>query len=930
MRQVFIFFFLLAALLPLEAQKILGEVLDEITGDPLIGANVIIVQSSTGTVTDYDGSFQLESFPSFPFEIEVSYIGYLSKKLTIENNNRLKILLEEDVITTETVVVKGNRIDSEKKKAPLTVESLDANAIKVTPAANFYDGLGALKGVDLTSASIGFKVINTRGFNSTSPVRSLQTIDGVDNQAPGLNFSLGNFLGSSELDVINVDIIQGASSAYYGPNAFNGVIAMKTKNPFFHNGLSAMVKAGERNLLEAAARYAQVFQNSKGEDVFAYKLNLSYLRADDWVADDARPVYETESGVDNPGRFDAVNYYGDEYDRSMDFRTAEPFNFIGLGNFHRTPYIEQDLVDYDTRNTKANVAFHFRTNPSAKSQSPELILSSSFGSGTTVYQGDNRFSLRNILFFQNRLEFRKEDKFFIRAYATNENAGDSYDPYFTAIQLQERARSNASWSESYTNFWLNNYGAPGKRANQLGYPTVQFQDGEFTFDQAAANQWLADYRDTLFQWHQLAADFANSQGANGGLGFYAPGTAEFDRNFKEITETSSANKQEGTRFSSTSALYHIHGEYIFEPTWIKKIVVGANGRMYRPNSGGSIFYDTSGVTITNSEFGVYGGFEKVLNENFTLGATVRADKNENFNLVVSPAASLVYANKSTYLRASFSSALRNPTLSDQFLFLNVGRAILAGNLNGVDSLITVESFGRYIESQSISDFRYFDIDPIKPERVQTFEVGVRTTLFDKLFVDGSYYYNIYNDFIGFNIGLTATVNNETGFLQQAQAYRYAANSLNTVTTQGFSIGLNYYLWDKYKVNGNYSFNRLNSDIDDPIIPAFNTPEHKFNLGFSGRDIPFKLFGSHVPTFGFSVNYKWVEGFLFEGSPQFTGIVPTFDLLDAQISFDIKKINSIFKIGCSNLLNNLHIEAYGGPEIGRLGYISLLYEFKPKK
>src|SRR5690606_15317953 len=118
-----------------------------------------------------------------------------------------------------------------QKESPLTVETMGIIAIKETPAANFYEGLGNLKGVDVTASSLSFKVINTRGFNSTSPVRSLQIIDGVDNQSPGLNFSLGNFLGASELDVQKVDLIVGASSAYYGPNAFNGVIAMQTKSP---------------------------------------------------------------------------------------------------------------------------------------------------------------------------------------------------------------------------------------------------------------------------------------------------------------------------------------------------------------------------------------------------------------------------------------------------------------------------------------------------------------------------------------------------------------------------------------------------------------------------------------------------------------------------------------------------------------------------
>lgn len=123
---------------------------------------------------------------------------------------------------------------------------MDLLAIKATPSDNFYDGLGSMKGVDLTAASLGFKIINMRGFNSTSPVRSLQIIDGVDNQAPGLNFSLGNFLGSSELDVNKVDLVVGASSAFYGPNAFNGVISMETKNPFFHKGLSASLKFREK------------------------------------------------------------------------------------------------------------------------------------------------------------------------------------------------------------------------------------------------------------------------------------------------------------------------------------------------------------------------------------------------------------------------------------------------------------------------------------------------------------------------------------------------------------------------------------------------------------------------------------------------------------------------------------------------------------
>ena len=168
---------------------------------------------------------------------------------------------------------------------------MDIIAIKQCPQNSFYEGLGTLKGVDLTTASLGFTIVNTRGFNSTSPVRSLQLIDGVDNQSPGLNFSLGNFLGCSELDVLKVDLIAGASTAYFGPNAFNGVISMNTRSPFIKPGLEVSIKAGERNLLETSIRWSQVFKNKNGDEKLGYKLNIFNLRADDWVAENLPPGF---------------------------------------------------------------------------------------------------------------------------------------------------------------------------------------------------------------------------------------------------------------------------------------------------------------------------------------------------------------------------------------------------------------------------------------------------------------------------------------------------------------------------------------------------------------------------------------------------------------------------------------------------------------
>lgn len=915
---------------PLFSQTVIkGEVLDANSGDALIGASVYAAASSEGTVTDFDGSFELKIKGSLPIKLAFSYTGYEDQEIEVSDATvKLKIKLSEAAIITTTVEVVGQRVSEKQKASPLTVESMDLLAIKQTSSDNFYDGLGALKGVDLTAASLGFKVINMRGFNSTSPVRSLQIIDGVDNQAPGLNFSLGNFLGSSELDVLKVDLVQGASSAYYGPNAFNGVISMETKNPFLQKGLSAIVKGGERNLLETAVRWADAVKNKDGLDWFAYKLNFSYLRADDWVADNDGAVFGTDTPSGNPGGWDKINSYGDEYFSLGNF--SDTINLLnnnaGLGTFHRNGYQEKDLVDYDTRNMKANTALHFRLKPSETYQSPELILASSFGTGTTVYQGDNRFSLRNILFFQNRIELRKVDKFFIRAYATNENAGDSYDPYFTALRLQELSKTNEDWYKDYARFWRSKIYSKMK-AQDYPVPTVD-NTGHLVFDSNAANAWLDSHYDSLVYWHGLASGSANL--ANVLLptsqDFFEPGTERFQSAFDSIT--SLKNTEGGTRFYDKSALYHVHGEYTFTPSFVDEIKVGANGRVYRPYSDGTVFKDTADTRITNKEFGIYAGLKKKFGRQFTIAATLRMDKNENFDLLFTPAASLVWSpDVYNYLRLSFSSGVRNPTLTDQYLNLNVGRATLLGNLEGFDSLITVESFVERIGNGFTTPLVYFNAPPVMPEKVKTFEVGYRTTLFEKLYLDAGYYYNIYHDFIGYRIGVDATFD-PLGFPTSADVYRIATNSTNVVTTQGMSVGGNFYFANYYQLSANYSWNKLNKEFsDDPIIPAFNTPQHKYNISLSGRDMPLNLFGKKTNNFGFNINYKWIQGFIFEGSPQFTGDIKDYALMDAQVNYNFKRIHTTLKIGASNVLDNRAYQTYGGPQIGRLAYLSVLYEWK---
>jgi outer membrane receptor protein involved in Fe transport len=439
-----------------------------------------------------------------------------------------------------------------------------------------------------------------------------------------------------------------------------------------------------------------------------------------------------------------------------------------------------------------------------------------------------------------------------------------------------------------------------------------------------------------------------------------------------------------------------------------RFTVGANARMYAPDSDGSIFedgfiqhyndrylFDDTGnpileldtsivnigtqwvpefveiidtthifvidttiedLVITNKEYGVYAGYQRdFFSETLKLSASARMDKNQNFDYLFSPAASIVYTpSEKDVLRLSLSSAIRNPTLTDQYLNYDIGPAILLGNINGFgydEYFVNIDSLEQYfigaLVKPSALQGGFMQVDPIKPEKVKTIEVGYRTTLFNKLYVDASLYYSIYEDFIGYQTGASFRFGStmeadsldvangwatDTGqvidnyndlLLPSIQGYRVAANAQDKVTTKGFTLGLNYFFNQYLTINGNYSWNKLNKKgADDPIIPAFNTPEHKFNLGFGVRDI--NLFGISR-HWGFSTNYKWVQGFIFEGSPQFTGEVPSYDQLDAQINKTIPEIKATIKLGASNLLNNNSYQVYGGPRVGRMMYMSLLFD-----
>ena len=835
------------------------------------------------------------------------------------------------------VVIKQNRLKEKLKESPLTVESMGAQSIRETPASDFYEALGHLKGVDVTSASLGFRIVNTRGFNSTSPVRTLQVIDGVDNQSPGLNFSLGNFLGASELDVINQEIVVGASSAYYCPGAFNGVISMTTKDPFKYQGIQVKQKVAERGLTETAIRYAKAFGGKPGQEKWAMKANLFYMKAYDWEADNMDAVksgspLDNVNNILNPGGYDAVNRYGDEILRPGEndaTARSQKWDYPGLMRFHRQGYEEKDIVDYNTYNFKTSFMTAYRPKPTGMRQFEYQV---NYGMGTTVYQGDNRYSLRDIKFLQNRLEY-KDKNGFLRVYATHEDAGRTYDAVFTALLMQKAAKRDDLWGGDYYSHWKSQFVPKLKKLP--GYPTGDWLSNPNWFTELDA--LMAKNQDLLTQWHQECAGLADIKNDWQGRPHFEqpntydrfqPGTTRYDSLKNAITSLKSFGEG-GSGFFDKSALYNLQGEHKFKLADRTSLTTGFSGRLYRPNSMGTIFSDTNGRVIRNHEYGAYAGIEqRSSNNKLKINATARVDKNQNFNYIFSPAASMVYTpDKITYYRVSLSAGVRNPTLADQYLYYNVGRAILLGNITGYDSMVTLTSLYDALSglTTDLKKLQWFGVDPVRPEKVKSIEMGYKSFLFsNKLNIDASAYFSYYQDFIGYKIGFDPIIDYSINYISGGQIYRIATNAETAVTTAGASIGTNYFFAKNYTAGINYSYNQLNKTNNlDPIIPAFNTPKNKFNLSLSGQNIDIKKL--KMKDLGFSINYKWIQGFKFEGSPQFTGDVPTYWLLDAMISKTIPKFKAMIKMGASNITNNMVMQVYGGPRIGRMAYFSVYFD-----
>ncbi len=926
---------------------ITGHVRNAISKEVVPAVSVTVKGSNAGTFTNEKGDFKLITTQKLPVTLVFSSVGYETKEWSVmDAANPVEISFVPASSLGSEVVVSASRVPERILESPVSIERVGAISIRNTPATSYYDIIRTLKGVDVTTASLTFNSVTTRGFNGSGNTRFNQFVDGMDNQAPGLNFSVGSVIGLTELDVDNMELLPGASSALYGSGGMNGTLLINSKNPFKYQGFSAQIKQGIMHVggnandpIGPSPYYDWSFRwGKKVSDKFAFKLGAQFIQAKDWVANDQTNYTGAGTGSANhtiPGNrqsdpnYDGVNVYGDETSANM-FDVASSVQGQTRAGILAATGNTLDIVQLMNASlpanaTQAQIGAFIGSLPAALQPSVTNMVPFYFGLRNNIIPKQN----------VSRTGYKESD-------VINNNTVDfkiSGGLYYK-ISSRTELSLTGNWgtgntvytgSDRYSlkNLKVGQYKLEFKSTNWFlrGYTTQENSGDAYNatittrlFNEAwkPSTTWFPQFVGAYVQSRSAGADdFTSYQNARGyaDVGRPTAGSAQFTSLYDAVR---SKPIPVGGGFLDRTNLYHVEGQYNFSSlVKFAEVIAGASWRQYVLNSQGTLFADSTGPIHTN-ELGAYLQVaKKIFNDKLKLTASVRYDKNDNFKGKFTPRFSAVWTvAKNQNIRASYQNAYRFPSNQNQWINLNTGAGILIGGL------------------PSLRTFYHFDTNPVinpttgkiqtfgeyKPESVNSFELGYKGLFGKRVLVDLYGYYSKYKDFIG----RTSVIQSKSGnpaTIDPTNASTYtgfsvSVNSANTVNTYGAGLGIDYMLEKNYAIN----FNVSTDNIDNPdatFATYFNTPKYRFNIGLSNSGFGFEK------RFGFHFQYRWQDKFFTEADFK-QGDVAAFGTLDGQVSYKLSPIRSVIKIGATNILNKYYLTAFGNPSIGGLYYISFGY------
>ena len=941
MRNILSMMFVLLSTFILAQTNVTGVVVDS-NSTPIPGANVVF-DSTTGAVADFNGEFSIDVDAKPPFSLTISSIGFETTSITVTDSDAfVSVTLSDSENLLDEVVLSASRSAQSLFESPVTIERFDYTDIAASTGADFYQSLESLKGIQVISTGIINQTLNARGFSSAWNEGFVQLVDGMNNEAPGLNFSAGNLAGVNELDLFNIEFLPGASSALYGPNAYKGILTINTKNPFDFQGFSAYLTqgvtsqdvAGDNHYYDFGMRFAHAFSEK-----FAVKATLGYVKGKDWQAAN----YNDWNTVENafiPGTleiadqslfpdYDGINVYGEQSFGNVNMTNVflgsvlpglaaqaglSPGNVAFIGNIfslfapnyfgsqviHTTGYSEAAVDPTgDASNFKFNIAGHYRFNGNS-----ELIFMSNVGRGNTILQGAARYKMLNFGIQQHKLEYRTKN-FTARAYKTIESSGNTFQfDAMGAYLFASQPGGPAAFGQAYFGTYFQNL-AGQIHPNPVTAINAMLSGILYGGDTSMFDRYVSPKMNYL-------AHGAARQAANANM--LVPGSPAFKEAYDRIANTpikeGGAVVLDNTISNSYEATYDLSDLVTgFE------MVIGGSHREYVLRSNGTLFTDYDGP-ITTSETGLFASVQRdIFDGAISLNGALRYDKAQNYDGSFTPrVGALINLSPRHNLRVSYQTAMRTPTMQDMYIGLDGGPAILFGS-----SPDSVERFryehstlsGTYTvtgdmvmnnsyraEQFLAGSIEVADLDNVEPEYVQSREVGYRYNG-KKLSVDVNAYWAKYQNFIASKnvvVPFYGSVTNGSALAAMLagdyEVYAVDNNTDEVVSTMGLDIGLDAKIFDKFDFGAKFAYNEMDrSNIDPNYETSFNTPKVRGRLSLGSTEIG--------KNFGFNLSASYHNAFLYE-STFADGIIPANWIFNASMSFDVPELQGKVKIGAVNL------------------------------
>lgn len=878
-----------------------GNVTDA-EGSSLIGVNILVKGTNTGSTTNADGDFNITASDKNSTLI-FSFIGFKTLEYQLNGKTEISVKMNATATDLDQVVVSASRKKEKVLEAPASVAVISAKEVESNVSLTATDHLYSASGVDVSKTGLTSSNVVTRGFNNVFSGAVLTMVDNRVASVPSLRVNSSQMIPGNNDDIASIEVLKGPASAIYGPFSSNGVIHILTKSPLDldkDSETKVSFGAGQRDILTTSVRTA-----GKINDNVGYKISMSYLRGTDWDRDSADVAQEMAA-------------WSDGY---IQLSKQGPDGTVMTGDSVAV------VKDNEINNWNVDARLDYRVNDDTK-----VILSAGRSNTNGIELtglGAGEARDWNYSYWQARLLHKD---LFIQAYGNESDAGESF---------MRRSGNLIVDNSQFISYQIQHATEIGDLS--LTYGADAYLTRPKTLGTINGNNEYSDNIDEKGVYVQGKYAFTEKLDLIGALRYdnhsfvegtqMSPRAALVYKTNPRNTFRLSYNKA----FDSPSALnYSLDILSGYLPTGIGVRGIG--------NRGGFTFNRDENGNV-NSFYSPYAPGELTLND--------IASTNVAWELVkhglAEEVANMLQVSITDGI-AIVNSVFPNPLvgLKNNLMVLNLDEnasapftPISADAIQDVDPLVNSISTTREIGYKGFLGDRLSATIDIYKTQITDF-VGALQVMNPNVFIDYTSAVNaleqenaIDENFFYFSLlnALDANgnekISDELAAMMAEIPYgtvlpnEYSENDVimtyanfGDVTVNGLDFAATYYLDNETKIAGTYSWVDKNEyETAEGIIVPLNAPAKKASLSVST-----KLFD----TFDVNVRYRWQDAFPVN-SGVYVGEVDDFAVTDISFGYNLLESSRI-DLSVQNITDNVHNEFVGAPQIGRLAMLRFSHEF----